>query len=55
MLDWDTLISSVVPEVLGLDDGYVSFQCSDNFGMEIMCVAYDCLNEQLVFTDWHNF
>lgn len=55
MFDMDKFIDSIVPEVIGLTEGYVSFQCSDNFGKKILCCAYDDLNENLTFTDWHNF
>ena len=55
MLDLDKLIHGIVPEYLGLHDGGVSFQCSDDFGKEVLCCAYDQLDEDLTFTDWHNF
>ena len=55
MLNLDRLIQGVVPEYLGLHDGSVSFQCSDDFGEEVLCGAYDELDEELTFTDWHNF
>lgn len=55
MLNLDKLVENIVPESLGLSDGCVSFQCSDNFGEQILCSAYDDLDEQLTFTDWHNF
>lgn len=55
MLNWDKLIASIVPEYLGLQDGGISFQCSDGFGEQLLCGAYDELDEQLTFTDWHNF
>lgn len=55
MLDLDKLVTNIIPESLGLSDGRVSFQCSDNFGEQILCSAYDDLDEQLTFTDWHNF
>lgn len=55
MLNLDKLVENIIPESLGLSDGRVSFQCSDNFGEQILCSAYDDLDEQLTFTDWHNF
>lgn len=55
MFNWDKLIANVIPEYLGLSDGFVSFQCSDSFGNQILCGAYDDLDERLTFTDWHNF
>lgn len=57
MLDLDALLASIEPECLVLDDGCISFQCSDNFDFDhkIMCAAYDELDENLTFTDWHNF
>ncbi|MDO5559634.1 MAG: hypothetical protein Q4F95_08565 [Oscillospiraceae bacterium] len=55
MINWDKLIEGIVPEVITLGDGNISFQCSDNLGEIILCSAYDDLDEHLVFTDWHNF
>ena len=55
MFNWDKLNECIVPEYLGLNDGCISFQCSDNFGAKILCGAYDDLDERLTFTDWHNF
>ena len=55
MLDLGRLIKGVVPEYLGFYDGYVSFQCSDDFGAQVLCGAYDEVDENLTFTDWHNF
>lgn len=55
MLNLDGLLNAVVPECVCLMEGHVSFQCSDNLGLEILCSAYDELDENLAFTDWHNF
>lgn len=55
MFNWDRLISSIVPEYIGIEDGYISFQCSDAFNCSVLCGAYDDLDEKLTFTDWHNF
>lgn len=55
MFNWDKLIANIVPEYLGLKDDCVSFQCSDNFDARILCGAYDNLDKQLTFKDWHNF
>ncbi len=55
MFDFDTFFENIIPESVGLDDGEISFQCSDDFGEEILCGAYDVLDEKLCFTDWHNY
>ena len=55
MFDLDRLLGGIEPEFLRLRDGTVSFQCSDDVGCEILCGAYDELDEELRFTDWHNF
>ncbi len=58
MLDLDALLASIEPDCLNLDDGCISFQCSDNFdgyGNKIISAAYDELDENLTFTDWHNY
>lgn len=55
MFDFDKLIESIEPECICLGDGEISFQCSDGLGYVVMCSAYDCLDENLTFRDWHNF
>lgn len=55
MFNWDRLLKGIIPECLGIEDGYISFQCSDDLNYSILCGAYDCLDENLQFTDWHNF
>ena len=41
-------------EYLSLEDGNIAFQCSDGFGAELLCGAYDVLDESLTFQEWHN-
>ena len=41
-------------EYLSLEDGNIAFQCSDGFGAELLCGAYDVLDESLAFQEWHN-
>ena len=53
-LNWDALLASIVPEYLSLEDGKIAFQCSDGFGAELLCGAYDVLDESLTFREWHN-
>lgn len=53
-LDWDALLTSIEPEYLSLEDGNIAFQCSDGFGAELLCGAYDVLDESLTFQEWHN-
>lgn len=55
MFDFDHFIENIVPECIGLDDGEISFQCSDQFDCEILCGAYAVLDDALAFSDWHNF
>ena len=53
--DFDCFIANIVPEVVTLCDGSIAFQCSDAFDEAILCGAYAELDEELCFTDWHNF
>ncbi|MBR4713312.1 MAG: hypothetical protein IKP27_06520 [Paludibacteraceae bacterium] len=55
MFRWDALIEEVVPETLHLCDGSIAFQCSDDYNNAFLCGAYDELDEDLIFSDWHNF
>ncbi|MCR4928777.1 MAG: hypothetical protein K5988_02140 [Lachnospiraceae bacterium] len=55
MFNFDFFLDNIVPENIGLSDGEISFQCSDNFDNEILCGAYAVLDEDLAFSDWHNF
>ena len=55
MFDFDCFIENIIPEYLHLDDGEISFQCSDDFDEAILCGAYAVLDEELAFDDWHNF
>lgn len=51
----DFFLKNIKSTGICFNDGTISFQCSDNFGCEILCEAYDELDEKLAFTDWHNF
>lgn len=55
MFNMDALIQGVRPESLTLGGKQFSFQCSDSWKYQIMCSAYDELDENFTFTDWHNF
>lgn len=55
MFDLDCFIENIEPECIGLSDGSISFQCSDGFDNVILCGAYAELDEDLSFSDWHNF
>lgn len=55
MFNFDTFIKSIVPENICFFDTDISFQCSDGFDNAILCGAYDNLDAELRFTDWHNF
>ena len=55
MFDLRKFIQGIEPECICLTDGYLSFQCSDKFKKSVLCSAYDNLDKNLRFTDWHNF
>ena len=55
MFNFDHFLENIVPEYIGLDDGEISFQCSDDFDCAILCGTYAVLDEELAFSDWHNF
>lgn len=55
MFDLDLFIENIEPECIGLSDGEISFQCSDSFDELILCGAYAVIDEELSFSDWHNF
>ena len=55
MFDFDCFIANIIPEYIGLGDGEISFQCSDNFDCLILCGAYAVLDEELSISDWHNY
>lgn len=55
MFDLDNFINGIEPEAVCLSDEYISFQCSDKFNHAVLCSAYDELDSELRFTDWHNF
>lgn len=55
MFNFDAFIKSIVPENICFFDTDISFQCSDGFDNAILCGAYDNLDAELRFTDWHNF
>ena len=54
MLDLDALTSNIVAELIGLNDGNISFLCSDNFNNLILHPAGGILNEDLCIKDWYN-
>lgn len=55
MFDFDYFLKNIVPEYIELGDGEISFQSSDKFDCAILCGAYAVLDEQLAFSDWHNY
>ena len=55
MFNFDAFIKSIVPENICFFDTDISKQCSDGFDNAILCGAYDNLDAELRFTDWHNF
>ncbi|MBR4342221.1 MAG: hypothetical protein IKP88_05910 [Lachnospiraceae bacterium] len=55
MFDFDCFLTNIIPEYINLNDGEISFQCSDNFDNAILCGAYGVIDEELSIQDWHNF
>jgi len=55
MFNFDCFLGNITPETIGLADGEISFQCSDEFDRAILCGAYAVIDEELCITDWHNF
>ncbi len=53
--NFDGLEKTITPEYLTLSGGFISFQCSDQWKHQLLCSAYDELDEKNAFTDWHNF
>lgn len=54
MFNLDGFIKSLEPECLYFDGKFISFQFSDGWGKQLACAAYDELDENFTFTDWHN-
>lgn len=54
MFNLDGFIKSFEPECLYFNGRYMSFQFSDGWGAQLACAAYDELDENFTFTDWHN-
>lgn len=55
MFRFDAFLASLKPDCMSLSDGRITFQCTDGFGAAVACGAYDALDSDLVFNDWHNF
>lgn len=57
LLNLDTFLAGIVPECMSFSDGSITFQCSDSIDFEhkILCGAYNELDENLTFCDFHNF
>lgn len=55
MFNLDGFIKSLKPECLYFNGGFMSFQFSDGWGKQLACAAYDELDENFTFTDWHNY
>ncbi len=54
MFNFDGLFESIVPEGVSFEGRFISFQFSDGWGADLLCAAYDELDENFVFMDWHN-
>ncbi len=53
--NFDGLAKTITPEYLTLTGQFIAFQCSDQWDKQLLCSAYDELDEKNAFTDWHNF
>lgn len=54
MFKLDKFIGSFKPESLHFNGSEFSFQFSDGWNGELACGAYDRLEDDFTFTDWHN-
>ncbi|MBQ2802814.1 MAG: hypothetical protein IJF07_02830 [Lachnospiraceae bacterium] len=54
MFNFDGLIKTIEPEGIVLKGRYMAFQFSDAWGCDLFCSAYDDMDENFTFTDWHN-
>lgn len=54
MFNLDGFIKSFEPESLYFNGRFISFQFSDGWGAKLACSAYDELDENFTFNDWHN-
>lgn len=56
MFDFDGLIKSIEPGVLGFDGAWLAVEFSDGWGgLDFYCSAYEKFDENLAPHDWHNF
>ena len=55
MFNFDAFLASLKPDCMSVKDGRITFQCTDSFRGAVACAAYDELDSDLVFNDWHNF
>lgn len=57
LFNLDAFLAGIIPEYMSFGDGNITFQCSDSIDSEhkILCGAYNELDENLTFCDWHNF
>ena len=54
MFNLDKFVNTLKPEYLHLNGRFISFQFSDAYDGELACGAYDVLDENFTFSDWHN-
>lgn len=54
MFNLDLFIKKIKPEYLNFKGRYFSFQFGDGWDGELACGAYDELDENFTFSDWHN-
>jgi len=54
MFNFDGLVRTMIPEGLSLQGRFIAFQFSDGWGSNLLECAYDEMDENLAFRDWHN-
>lgn len=54
MFNFDGLVKTMVPEGLSLQGRFMAFQFSDGWGANLLECAYDEMDEDFSFRDWHN-
>lgn len=56
MFDFDGLIKSIEPCVIGFNGSWMAVEFSDGWGgLDFYCSAYEVFDENLAPRDWHNF
>ena len=54
MFNFEGLVKTMIPEGLSLQGRFMAFQFSDGWGSDLLECAYDEMDEEFAFRDWHN-